>query len=480
MQERDKEQNGGLAEKSRDVGFTWLCAAYAIHAFIFLEGQITGFGSRKLEYVDLRDDPKCIFEKLRYILRCTEKWMMPPGFSFSKHDKYCNLINPYNGNTISGEGGEELGRGGRSSRYFVDEAAFLPNPVSVDKALSNTTNVRIDISTPNGAGNPFHTKRFSGKVAVFTFKWTDDPRKDQAYYDEFKRINGDLITAQELDIDYSASIEGIVIPAKYVMAAIDYKSPTGIPLAANGIRVAGWDVAGEGDNSNVIIDRVGPVVQHVEMWGNLDTSQSTYKAIEICEKLDIRTLNYDVVGLGAGPKGVFNGLEKRPNFNISPINAGDTPTNCIWPDGKTSKEKFGNLRAELWCKLRERFRKTWERVMFEMNEAEGKYWPDSECISIPNHPELIAQLSMPIWAVRETGKYYLESKKDMRKRGIKSPDCADALALSEASASGSWTQLVQDLETINQTVARVQETINRDYPVALDLPMPIRSQYNNW
>jgi phage terminase large subunit len=49
-------------------------------------------------------------------------------------------------------------------------------------------------------------------------------------------------------------------------------------------------------------------------------------------------------------------------------------------------------------------------------------------ISIPNHPELIAQLSLPLWQTTDTGKTKLESKPDMKKRGVGSPDFADALA----------------------------------------------------
>ncbi len=63
LAERDQKQECGLAEKSRDVGFTWLCAAYAVHCWLFREGDSTGFGSRKLDLVDHKDNPDCIFEK---------------------------------------------------------------------------------------------------------------------------------------------------------------------------------------------------------------------------------------------------------------------------------------------------------------------------------------------------------------------------------------------------------------------------------
>ena len=38
--------------------------------------------------------------------------------------------------------------------------------------LSQTSNCKIDVATPNGNGNPFYNQRHSGKVTVFTFHWS--------------------------------------------------------------------------------------------------------------------------------------------------------------------------------------------------------------------------------------------------------------------------------------------------------------------
>ena len=55
--------------------------------------------------------------------------------------------------------------------------------------------------------------------------------------------------------------------------------------------------------------------------------------------------------------------------------------------------------------------------------------PD-EMISIPNHPQLIAELSMPLAQRTASGKIKIESKDDMHRRGLKSPNYADALVLA--------------------------------------------------
>ena len=58
---------------------------------------------------------------------------------------------------------------------------------------------------------------------------------------------------------------------------------------------------------------------------------------------------------------------------------------------------------------------------------------------MPNDDELIAELVAPIYKYTSTGKIKIESKEEMKKRGIKSPDRADALALTMASAAASFS-----------------------------------------
>ena len=91
--------------------------------------------------------------------------MQPKGFKRKRDDCEAKLLNPANGAAITGEGGDDIGRGGRAAVYFVDESAFLVHPQLVDRALSQTTRVRIDVSTPNGPGNPFATPPLFGEGA---------------------------------------------------------------------------------------------------------------------------------------------------------------------------------------------------------------------------------------------------------------------------------------------------------------------------
>jgi hypothetical protein len=64
-------------------------------------------------------------------------------------------------------------------------------------------------------------------------------------------------------------------------------------------------------------------------------------------------------------------------------------------------------------------------------EAKGEWFQDKAC-SIPNDDALIAELTAPTYAFTSTGKMVVESKADMKKRGMRSPDLADAFLLTFA------------------------------------------------
>jgi hypothetical protein len=104
------------------------------------------------------------------------------------------------------------------------------------------------------------------------------------------------------------------------------------------------------------------------------------------------------VGVGAGVKGSWQTCEEPLPFQVTAINFGSSPTENRWPDGQTSREKFKNLRAELWWQLRCRF----ERA-YEFKDLGVQHTPD-DMISIPDHPQLIAELSTVLVEHTETGK----------------------------------------------------------------------------
>jgi phage terminase large subunit len=332
------------------------------------------------------------------------------------------ILNPQTGASITGEAGDNIGRGGRSTLYFKDESAFYERPDLIEAALSQNSDVKVDVSTPNGIGNPFYRKRQSyPERKIFVFDWRDDPRKDEAWYRRQVETLEPWIVAQEVDRDYAASVEGVVIPSKWIQAAV------GLRLPATGIRQAGLDVADEGEDSNCLAVRKGVVVESVTPWREGNTTQTARKAWALCQACAADVLCFDSIGVGAGVKGEMASLREgradAPPFVVG-ISTATSDLPGLYAEGKANRDMFVNLRAQLWWSMRRRFERTWEHV------SEVREWPVDELISIPPDTELIAELGQPLYFHNGAGKLQIEGKKDMKKRGVRSPNRADALMLA--------------------------------------------------
>ena len=153
----------------------------ALHRWLFRPRYSVGFGSRKLELVDRLGDPDSIFEKIRFLLYRLPEWMLPDGFDHREHDNHASADQPGHGGD-NHRGGRRRDRPrGRKSAYFIDEAAFLERPESVDRGCRRPQTSVLTFQRRTAKGNPFFTKRHLGKTPVFTFHWRDDPRKGEAW-----------------------------------------------------------------------------------------------------------------------------------------------------------------------------------------------------------------------------------------------------------------------------------------------------------
>ena len=198
----------------------------------------------------------------------------------------------------------------------------------------------------------------------------------------------------------------VLIPWDWVMDAVDREQAVD-PLEPLTI---GVDVGGDGDDPTIVIPGRGhviipysPAMPIFEVRG-MDTTQISWK-VEGClrDLLEDESGPYgvaiDVIGLGAG---VYSHLRRVAQLkNLFDVNVAEVPS---------QEEKFHRLRDECWWHAREAF--------------------ESRLPSIPNDPELIAELTDIHWR-EENGKIRVESKKELRKRGVKSPNKADAFCLRE-------------------------------------------------
>ena len=430
LDDRVSNAEEGLVEKSRDVGWTWVAAGYALHKWLFTPGFKTTFGSRKEVYVDRIGDPDSIFGKLRLILDRLPHWMLPQGLNRAEHDNFMRLLNPATGNAITGEAGDNMGRGGRSSLYIVDEGAFIEHADKVDAAIVANANTRIWASSVNGTGNVFYRKRHAGHIPVFRFHYSQDPRKDAAWAEKKKlELSSTPETwAAEYDIDYGASVQGICIPAKWVEAS--RKLAKALNAKPQGVGRAGLDV-GAGRAKSVLVPKFGPVVLQPTYWQTVDNIHTTYAALEVAQALGVTQINYDAAGVGNTVTSTLVSANTG-GVSVDPVNVGLPPTDAIMPDGRTAKAWFGNLKAQIWWAMRDAFKATYEHVRYLEGLEDGLPHPADEWILLPDCHDLAGQVSLPKWFKNDAGKIVIETKKQLATRGVPSPDYAEALVLTFA------------------------------------------------
>jgi hypothetical protein len=434
--ERWRSQQPGLTEKTRDMGMSWVAIGLSCTLCMSYDGMAIGFGSRKEEYVDKIGAPKSLFFKARMFMENVPKEFR--GSWSAKTDAPHMRINfPDTGSFMSGEAGDNIGRGDRTGIYFVDEAAYLERPQLIEASLSQTTNCRIDVSSANGMGNPFAQKRHSGKIKVFTFHWRDDPRKDQAWYDKQVDELDSVTVAQEIDIDYSASVEGVLIPSAWVQAAIDAHIKLG--FQPSGEKSGALDVADEGKDLNAFCGAHGVVIEKLEEWSGKgdDIFGTVQKAFGYCDDLGYARFKYDADGLGAGVRGdarVINEQRRADRRKAVNVNAFRGSAGVFKPEGEDVKGRknadfFANLKAQGWWGLRTRFQKTYRAV------TQGRKYSPDELISIPaglkNRVKLVMELSQPTYSLNTAGKIVVDKTPD----GTRSPNLADSTMIRFAVAS---------------------------------------------
>ena len=400
LHDRWKSREDGLAEKSRDMGVSWLCVAFGVWMWTFHAGTVIGFGSRKEEYVDHIGDPKSLFWKVRKFIELLPKEFKPHGFVPRIHSPFMRVLNPENGSSIIGEAGDNIGRGARTSIYFKDESAFYDRPELIDAALSQTSNCKIDVSTPNGAGNPFYRKAVGGSIPKFTFEWRSDPRKDDAWYEKQRRDLDPVVLAQEIDINYEASVTNAFIPGDAVIKAMR-KGPADVE--AHGPVIWGLDVARFGDDMSVLTMRRGRVVQPQKTWRKVDTQFLAQAVWEIAKAAvpKVDQIAVDDIGVGGGVTDRLKELARGSGTAIEGVNSAN----------RVSDGRNYNLRMKMWDEMKE--------------------WLEDEPVSLPNASVLKAEMTALRYSFRN-GVRLLESKDEAKKRGVKSPDHADSLALTFA------------------------------------------------
>lgn len=200
--------------------------------------------------------------------------------------------------------------------------------------------------------------------------------------------------------EFPRSEDDVAIPYHLVESAVGRD----IRPSHDAARIWGLDVARFGADRTVLCKRWGNVVEdECQIWRQKDTMQvaglvhEQYKSLR--ENLRPAQINVDVIGIGAG---VVDRL-KELGLPVVGVNVAESPSH---------KERYMRLRDQLWFDARE--------------------WFEARDCRIPDDQPLIGELTSLKYQITSSGKLQIESKEDAKKRGIDSPDIADAFVLTFA------------------------------------------------
>lgn len=293
---------------------------------------------------------------------------------------------------------------GNNLLFIGDEASGIPEKLfePVTGALTRPGNQLLLTGNPlwllGYFYKAFHKDR--AKWTSFTFNSEDSPLVDPEWCKDMADTYGaesDIYRIRVLGLHPKAAV-GQLIRLDVAEAAMrrDYSEEHWAYAA----KVLGVDVARHGDDSSVIIKRQGLRAYDMEKYKGdraLDSMALAGRISIIAKEWNPQAIFIDAVGMGVGVVDRLNQL-----------GWGDIVIPVVGNDAANEDKKYYNLRSEMWCNLRD--------------------WLDQGG-AIPNDDELRDDLVGPMYQFDlMKGRLQLERKRDMKKRGLASPDCADALA----------------------------------------------------
>jgi hypothetical protein len=350
------------------------------------------------------------------------------------------------GYKVGTAGTKGVGRSSTIQLFHGSECAFWPNAethaAGVLQAVPDEPGTEIILeSTANGVGNFFHNRWRDAEagigefIAIFVpWFWQEEYRKPFHTNEaaaEFERSLSDeemeYGNAYDLNLDQLAwrrskiaelgdpSLFKQEYPATsaeaFQMSGHDsFIAPEIIVKARKelhegyGPLVVGFDPAWTGADRSAMAWRQGRRLLKVEARSGLDTMQSAGWCKQVLDKDNPARMFIDVGGVGAG---VYDRLcEMGYRRKVVPVNFGGAPLEPSVDGGGPL-----NRRAEIWMRSKE-------------------WLQDPAGVDIPDADEIQADACGPTYRYDSMTRLIIEKKEDMRKRGVKSPDLWDAVALT--------------------------------------------------
>lgn len=437
--EAQKHQTGkvrALILKGRQQG----CSTYVQARDFHLIG--TSKGKKAFILTHEAEATKNLFDMTkRYNDELPEGLLPKPDTSSAKELNFRSLNSGY---AVGTAGNKSVGRSQTIQIFHGSEVAYWPNAEEHAKgilqAVPNEPGTEIILeSTANGIGNYFYNMwiaAISGQSdfqAIFIpWYWqpeyTSEVREQEALtltdeeevlYELHKKdglTHAHLYWRRRKLLEFSNNHDSAreLFNVEYPITALDaFRNPVEdrfikansvnkarkIHIDSSSPLVIGIDPAISDNDRTAIIRRKGRLSYNLETHFNLNTMEIVGLVRRIIDKEHPNKICIDCIGIGAG---IVDRLCEIGYDCVEGVNVARTAND---------RDKFKNLRAELWHDMRE--------------------WLNQEMpVQIPDSDELLGDLTSLGYTFDSSGRLQIESKEALRKRGMKSPDTADALALT--------------------------------------------------
>lgn len=287
---------------------------------------------------------------------------------------------------------------------IADEASAIPEEIfeAAAGSMSGEHALTVLIGNPTRNSGLFYQTHHALKSDWFTMhvNCEDVPFVSRDFIKQIASTYGEGSNAYRVRVlgEFSVAEDDTMISAELVDAAMvrDVAWDDNPPL------IYGLDVARFGDDASVLVKRRGNIVTEVKMWRGLDLMQLTGAVVNEANLDRPAEICVDSIGLGAGVSDRLRELgQPARDVNVA--------------ESASMNASADRLRDDLWLQMRD--------------------WLAQRACKLPQDPDLRMDLVSPRFSFTSSGKVKLESKAELKKRLRRSPDRADALALTFASAA---------------------------------------------
>lgn len=297
--------------------------------------------------------------------------------------------------------------------FLIDEASGVPEAVFqvAEGALSTDGAFVVMAANPTREDGYFYDSHHKMRSRWAALHWDgeESPMVSKSYIEDMRIKYGVDSPIYQVRVkgNFATASDGIIPLHLCESAKVRDVAGTKAPI------IWGLDVARFGDDSTALAKRKGNIqLEPTREWFGKDTMQTAGMIKQEYDNAKDKpaSINVDVIGIGAG---VVDRL-KEMGLPVRGINVAESPS---------VGDQYQRLRDELWFK--------------------GKEWLARMDCKLADDDALIGELTTAKYQILSNGKIKVEGKDEMKKRGVASPNRADAWLLTFAEigvTDDSWTK----------------------------------------